>query len=1211
MTPEERRREELRRKAGLDSGPVMQAAPQAPNLNIANAPDAQGQRRAELRAKADLDAAPVGDPNLDTLRVPDRMFGLPMPYSQGETDIASNAGQGYQVALPSNAPEGVRRAILTGAGEGRERRKRFANLTTRGATTLASNPGGLPVSGFVDSLAGGLGGGRSKTLERIGAASYGAQDIPTLGFSDEIVGALHGPDAGATQRQGIKDAYREHPLSTAAGGIPMMAAPFGTIRGTSTLARTGSAFARGGTPAAAYGYGSGEGDALSADRLTRGVVGGVSGGALGGGFVLGQRGLDYAGRKILGSAELRSVASHLFGNGSSQETIKLVENAITEVQRAARVEGRSIARDVAKRELTDALRRAEANDMLGDLIPGGVTGMEGSALPGMQGADMVIDALRTRGEGQYDRINAAVGKLVDGEDIESSLANLAQIKQEEAKPLYNAAFAPNKVVDPNHPRFPELRELIKLDDFKRGRSAGERVWRLETGNSEAQFNQLNPFEQIDWIKKGLDAEIGKLLRAGDNTTAGAMIGAKNKMLAIADDMNPEYAQARQVWSGAQGQQDALLLGESLFNASGQVKTGQALREIRKQYDSFSEAQKTAFSIGLFEKAMDSVGTVIESGTANSAKRGFLTPNSERALREFLPQEQAGEFLELMQREYRQQMNANQALSGSPTGRRINAGEAVRMATGGARAAAAELSDPQGLLRKAQQKIRDTIGNNPKVQRGFAEFLTRDANDPDLLRALGVPQQRSTPLPGSVAPSGQVPQGPTIPTAAAPSPAAAVAASQGKPVANGLDVPYIALQERGTLAGMAGGAGYGAQNPEDMDGDGDIDNKDVLLTSLVYSGYGGLAGRTAKGVSRKLTGTKPITNAQYLKSQAIVTTKNPGLASNTPEFKALVKQDLKQRGYVGDMPGAAAARNNSGLSQEQQIGILVSNWTESGQPLSWSMPKLVKSVGFKRAMETAEKAILKRHPDAPRELVARKIIENSDLKGMPEAQDYLKGLSEPKLNSQAGAPSPAEAVAASRGILGNQRGSVVINNGKNRRQTQNDIRDGLKEAGGRSRAPVSIETGEPIAGLPESLQRTAAATTPIPGVQPSYRGDVTPAQARGQLREDLISAGDNEAQVDQLLEILGDDVVQVLRDRQLGPAVSRGIDGNAGDGGEGLGILLGLLGAGGAATAIQMAMRDSGNTKATMQDVMRALDRASRQSRGLPPTPQIKPPLNLQ
>ncbi len=759
MTPEERRAE-LRRKAGLDAGPMTQAAPVTPNLNIMNAPDAQGQRRAELRAKAGLDATPAGDPSLDTIRVPERMFGLPMPYSQGEVDIASNAAQGYQVALPANAPQGVQAGILEGVGEGRERRKRFANLTTRGATTLANNPGGLPVSGFVDTIAGGFSGGRSKALERIGAASYGAQDIPTLGLSDEIVGALHGREAGTAQRQGVKDAYREHPLSTAAGGIPAMAAPFQTVQGASTLARAGSGFVRGAIPAAGYGYGSGEGGPLSADRLTGAAVTGLGGGALGSGFVLGTRGLEYSGRKILGSAELRSVFSHLAGNGSSPATIKLVESAITEVQRAARVEGRSIARDVAKQELKDAIGRAEANDMLGDLIPGGVTSMEGSALPGMEGADRVVGALRERGEGQYNRINQAVGQIVDGEDIDSSLANLAKIKQEEAGPLYSAAFAADKVVDPSHPRFSELRELIKLDDFKRGRSAGERVWRLETGNSEAQFASLNPFEQIDWIKKGLDSEIGKLLRAGDNTTAGAMIGAKNKMLAIADDMNPEYAQARQVWSGAQGQQDALMLGESLFSASGQVKTGQALREIRQQYDSFSEAQKTAFSVGLFEKAMNSVGTVVETGTANSAKRGFLSPNSERALRDFLPQEQADDFLGLMQREYRQQMNANQALAGSPTGRRIRAGEAVRMATGGARAAAAELSDPQGLIRKGQQKIRDTIGNNPKVQRGFAEFLTRSADDPKLSKALGLEKQL-----------------PNLPPPGGPTPAAAQAASK--------------------------------------------------------------------------------------------------------------------------------------------------------------------------------------------------------------------------------------------------------------------------------------------------------------------------------------------------------------------------------------------------------------------------------------------------
>lgn len=748
MTPEERRAE-LRRKAGLDAGPMTQAAPVAPDMNISNAPDPANQRRAELRAKAGLGDAPSGDPSLDTVSVPDRMFGLPMPYSQGETDIASNAGQGYQIALPSNAPQGVQRGIMEGVQSGRSSKQRQDLLAERGASVLDQAPAGRIVAPLRSNDAFNSDGGRNKTLERLGAQSAGLSDVGTFGFSDEIIGAVEGPSARDKQRQTVSAAWEEHPVSTAIGAAPTLAIPGQNIRGASTLARAGRGMLRGGAFGGAYGYGSGEGGALSGDRLTQGAGYGVSGGALGGGFVLGSRGLDFAGRKILGSAELRSVASHLFGNGSSPATIKLVESAITEVQRAARVEGRSIARDVAKKELTDAVRRAEANDMLGDLIPGGVTSMEGSALPGMEGADMVVDALRSRGEGQYDRINAAVGKIVDGEDIESSLANLAQIKQEEAGPLYSAAFAADKVVDPAHPRFSELRELIKLDDFKRGRSAGERVWRLETGNSDAQFNQLNPFEQIDWIKKGLDAEIGKLLRAGDNTTAGAMIGAKNKMLAIADDMNPEYAQARQVWSGAQGQQDALLLGESLFNASGQVKTGQSLREIRQQYDSFSEAQKTAFSIGLFEKAMSSVGTVIETGTANSAKRGFLSPNSERALRDFLPQEQADDFLGLMQREYRQQMNANQALAGSPSGRRIMAGEAVRMATGGARAAAAELSDPQGLLRKAQQKVRDTIGNNPKAQRGFAEFLTQDANDPNLSKALGLEGQTSALPPPNV------------------------------------------------------------------------------------------------------------------------------------------------------------------------------------------------------------------------------------------------------------------------------------------------------------------------------------------------------------------------------------------------------------------------------------------------------------------------------
>jgi hypothetical protein len=180
-------------------------------------------------------------------------------------------------------------------------------------------------------------------------------------------------------------------------------------------------------------------------------------------------------------------------------------------------------------------------------------------------------------------------------------------------------------------------------------------------------------------------------------------------------------------------------------------------------------------------------------------------------------------------------------------------------------------------------------------------------------------------------------------------------------------------------------------------------------------------------------------------------------------------------------------------------------------------------------------------------------------------------------------------------------------GLQRGQTSSAIRDGLREAGGRSRAPVSIETGRPVEPLPDNLRKVVDASTPIPGVKPSSRTDVSPSQARGQLRDDLLRQGDDPQQVDQLIELLGDDAVNVLRDSQLGPAVSRGYQSGTSEGG-GLALLVGGLGVAGAYAAIKMAMRDSGNTKATPEDVSRAIEKTAP-VQGLPTPPSAKPPLN--
>jgi len=391
-----------------------------------------------------------------------------------------------------------------GANASEQERQERASLARVGASTLdawgVGGPGPVlaaPAATFSDRVDSGGG----EVFERVGAASIGSLDLPSFSYSDELAGVAFGPEAKNRARSNIEAAWEHHPASTFAGGAHSLLVPGQGIRGANTGQKILSGSTRGGAFGAVYGHGSGEGGALSPDRLFNTAKTGATSAVLGGGFVLGGRGLEFGGRRILGSAEARAAASYLFGRGTDAGTIKLVDRAIGEVQRASAVGGEKIDRVVAKQRLTEALGKAEMEDMLGDLVPGGVTSMEGSALPGMEGADIVVSSLRNRGEGQYKRINSAVAGLVDGQDIESSLANLAQIKEEEASPLYREAFSSDKQVDPNHPRFRELTSLLRLDDFKLGIAAGEDLLKIEKRNPDAKFNQLNPFEQIDWIKR--------------------------------------------------------------------------------------------------------------------------------------------------------------------------------------------------------------------------------------------------------------------------------------------------------------------------------------------------------------------------------------------------------------------------------------------------------------------------------------------------------------------------------------------------------------------------------------------------------------------------------------------------------------------------------------------------------------------------------------
>lgn len=651
--------------------------------------------------------------------------------------------------------------------EGKAERDARSRLASMGAATIDAYGAGrsgpifsAPASTFSDSDPASLG----KPVERLGAATMGGADISTLGFSDEVAGLVFGDKAKENMRASIKAAQKYHPVSYAAGALPALAIPGQAIRGANTMQKLGSAALRATPFGAAYGVGSGE---SAEGRAIGGAIGGATAAAMGGGFVLGSRGLEYAGRKVLGSAELRSLMSKITGGNKSAGNIKEIDDAVTQMQRAARVGGQNLDRQAAKQALVQALQKAEPNDFVGDVVPGGPSSMEGAALPGMGGANLLEEAMTQRGEQQSARVINAVSEISQGANIEESLANLAKIKSEQASPLYKEAFAPDKTININESALNtqhvqdiyDLDVMLQLDDFQRGIKAGERILKLEQKNFNAKFSDLNDFEQIDYIKKGLDSEIGKLIRLGDNQTASALIKSKNEMLDIADKMNPAYREARRVWAGAQAQEDAILLGESLLGSNGQAVTGAKLRDIKKQFGQFSDAEKTAFSIGLFEKAMTSMGTVNETMLANTAKSGFLSPNTKKTLRQFLPEEQAEDFLNLLTRETRQQMNAARVFGSSRTGQRINAGDAVRDVTKGLRGEIADFTNP---LQKVQRILRGPLENNPGSQRKFAEFLTTRANDPELLRSLNITPNNAPILPGGPMPGSGLttpPRGP--------------------------------------------------------------------------------------------------------------------------------------------------------------------------------------------------------------------------------------------------------------------------------------------------------------------------------------------------------------------------------------------------------------------------------------------------------------------
>ena len=710
--------------------------------------------RSEQPAARDAPPQPPAD-----FTLPRSVMGVQMPFADSPTD-RTRTRTGKTVDVPRDAPIGAKRALIESIDRGVETGRQDAVLDAAG---------GSPVG-----VMGSLGALLPQNLRRkVGAANLGLVDAGTFGFSDELAGAVNGDEARDASRFATRAAFEREPASAIVGGLSTAALPMGplsTVRQATMAGRVRQGLLSGSAFGALYGAGSAEGNLI--DRGLGATIGGTAGAAFGAALPLGSKFVQFTGRKAT-PASVRAFASRV-ANGQSRglasaEEVRLLDDAIGQVQR---IYGGS--REQAQQRLINGLNDAQLNDLMFEVLDDQAMAVAvGAGSRQGPGRQIARDALVPRAEGQNQRLREMMTRIAGGEDIATSQAALSGYKAKEGKQAYQKAFA----FEPNVADQRIAGEVAEVEAMLSNRPA------LEAGRREAQerlnnqFGRGNPqanidnmplFQRAQLAKESLDDQIGAALRAGEKGRARGLMELRDDLLSRLDRINPDYAAARNVWAGASANENALLLGESVF------KPGSKLRDIEAAFAKMSEAEQAHYIVGMMDAASEMVGRSGETAAANSASR-FVPQNIRDKVRAILPRETADDFLSTLDREGRQQANASAVLPGigSQTASR---GEGVRAfeeatASGPGGLAANLADDPKGTLtlKNTRRDMSQSLRNNEQGQRNMAEFLFSRVEDNPLYRRVS-PGGGNAPPPGGPPPQNTLatPPAPAVPASAPPS-----------------------------------------------------------------------------------------------------------------------------------------------------------------------------------------------------------------------------------------------------------------------------------------------------------------------------------------------------------------------------------------------------------------------------------------------------------
>lgn len=495
------------------------------------------------------------------------------------------------------------------------------------------------------------GDGFLQTLDDFGRS---VADAATFGYADELAAGINsllgrGNYEDLVARERARD--KAIPTSTKITG--------GLAGGLSTaLMFPGSAFSRlfspttfkkaaaiGGGQGGLYASGSAEGDI--GDRLDA-VPGGVTTGALFG------------------------VAAKPVAQGLS----KLAGGAADMVRKPSSIAIRKLAEYLEKDGLTGERLRARLQNlgpraMLTDAGGSNVQALAkaAAAQPGKtrRAAETRL-GIRARGSQQrlLESFRQGLGQKRYFDTEDELLDNLRTQSNEFYEQAYNAVR--NQRIGS-----PEITEIL---DTPAGKKA-LRVARNKLVNDRAIFPQqrdaidsaikslddrtnLFPLRALDYVKRGLDDQIGLAINAGKKDEARILTNLKNDFVSKVDklDETGAYATARSIWSDDKSALDALELGRKSLNSAPDV--------IRRQIEKLpNEAAKEAYRAGAMEGIRSAVS---RKAPGQNAANMFASSEARGRFRALFPDNKSYvDAMRAITREARfgQTKNAS-GLGGSPT-----------------------------------------------------------------------------------------------------------------------------------------------------------------------------------------------------------------------------------------------------------------------------------------------------------------------------------------------------------------------------------------------------------------------------------------------------------------------------------------------------------------------------------------------------------------